>query len=77
MFKELGVSGSTRLARKPKNTGAASAPVPRTVKTVRVDPDAWDRFVRYVRRRQGRGETVEVGELVEVVVKEFQQRHPA
>jgi hypothetical protein len=47
------------------------------VKTMRVDPDAWEAFVRYVRRRQGQGDAVEVGELVEVAVREFQQRHPA
>jgi hypothetical protein len=44
---------------------------------VRVNPDAWEKSVRYVRRRQGEGEAVEVGELVEVAVKEFQQRYPA
>jgi hypothetical protein len=73
-----------------KNTREATAPVkpdkpettrkalkPRTVKTVRVDPDAWEAFVRYARRCQGKGDVVEVGELVEVAVRELQKRHPA
>jgi hypothetical protein len=49
----------------------------RVVKTIRVDPQEWTEFGRYVRRRQGKGDAIQIGEAVELAIKEFRQRHPA
>jgi hypothetical protein len=64
-----------REPRKPERTQITEKP--RVVKTIRVDADEWREFGRYVHRRQGRGEAIQIGEAVEQAIKEYREQHPA
>jgi hypothetical protein len=73
LLAQPGQSSKPRKAGKPEASPARR----RVIKTVRVDPEAWDTFRRYALRRQGRGEVVDMGLLVETAIGEYQAKHPA
>jgi hypothetical protein len=66
-----------RKASQAPPAAEAAAPRRRIIKTVRVPEESWAAFKRYVLRRQGKGEVVDMGLLVEAAIREYQAKHPA